>query len=1312
MKIRNIILLVCCFLSVVVMTLPLQAQNNNTVNIECPGGVKVNSFNGNMNHHRKDLSIPGRKMDIDISFFYNSIDCSSDYGFGKGWAFKYMMKYTLDTTGVTVTRMGARRELFRGDTVTNVFLPPPGVFDSLSVYEPGKLVLITKKKIRYYFENLVHRRLTKIVEPNGNFLVFSYEDSLLTNINDAAGRSIQLEYNNGLLTSVTDAMMQPARKIEYTYDVNRQLVQVTDPLGNKQKYGYVLNGGMNALTDKNGNTVNIIYQANGAVTEVISCHAQKRISYNQEARTTYAVSVTATGNQVTTYVYDTAGNLVRQFGNCCGYNVSVEYDQYKNPVAFTDANGNRSEYTYDNKGNRTSERDPMGFTRLYTYDAVFSNLLSETDKKGQVTTYSYDVKGNLTGIQFPMGVSNSFTYFSNGDMQSFTDGNGNVRNYQYDNYGNLTLLQQPLGSTLTYTYDIRSRKLTATDAGNNTTTYTYDVLDRLLTVAYPDAFTEVNTYDPNGNLLSHKDRNNHVQSYEYDASNRKTKETNAIGGVRSFQYDENNNLVQVTNELGFTEKMSYDKFNRISLYENEIGETQQFSFDGAGNLVTRTFTNGNVVTMEYDQNRRMTKVSDLSGDIMTYTYDGNGNITSMTDANGNIRNFEFDGLNRNIRRTDANGNSSTRTYDGNGNRLTDTDRNGNAHAYAYDALDRLATVTDAAGKITSYQYDTRGNRTRMTDPRGKQDDFVFDVMNREIQHTFPDGKTTISSYDASGRIAAVTDPNGTTVQYSYDAIGRLITRDMPGANDDVFTYDLLGRMLSAVNQDATVNLTYDATGRILTETLNGKTVSYAYNDQAATQTVVYPSGFNLLRQKDPRGRITGLLEGNKVLAAFTYNTNNQPLSRNFPSTGRTINYTHDAEGRLTGIAFSGSNPMNFEYSYNREFFPEGVIKSHSPDRSEEYILDNTYQLTGFNRGQYSGGLIPAPTDQQAISYDPAGNRVSEVTNGVTKNYIVTNVNAYAQAGNSVYQYDSNGNLLGDGVNSYAYNTRNQLISVNNDSVAVYKYDALGRRISKTTSAGTVNYFYDGQSDIEGYDASGNLLFLHVYGAGIDDRIMTRSNGVTRFFFGNTTGSPLAACDSSGKWLEYYEYDPFGAVKVFDALFNPLAGSAIGNAKYFTGRDLDMETGKYYFRARHYDAELGRFMQRDPVMFDGGLNLYTYIYNNPLTFTDPMGTAPILPGDVYDEPPEGYQCNATGCGGYTGCKPFPGQDGKPGSGMCMVEEEDYRDNLKSEENSCTERIVPVEPECWGGKWLCKLMYPEPEVDIKEDGSRGMGMGVRG
>jgi len=72
-------------------------------------------------------------------------------------------------------------------------------------------------------------------------------------------------------------------------------------------------------------------------------------------------------------------------------------------------------------------------------------------------------------------------------------------------------------------------------------------------------------------------------------------------------------------------------------------------------------------------------------------------------------------------------------------------------------------------------------------------------------------------------------------------------------------------------------------------------------------------------------------------------------------------------------------------------------------------------------------------------------------------------------------------------------------------------------------------------------------------------------------------------------------------------------SAVGNPYLFTGRRLDSETGLYYYRFRYYKSEVGRFLQPDPIGYTGGLNLYTYLGNNPLNWVDPRGLFGISPG---------------------------------------------------------------------------------------------------
>ncbi|HUT10912.1 MAG TPA: RHS repeat-associated core domain-containing protein, partial [Thermoguttaceae bacterium] len=91
--------------------------------------------------------------------------------------------------------------------------------------------------------------------------------------------------------------------------------------------------------------------------------------------------------------------------------------------------------------------------------------------------------------------------------------------------------------------------------------------------------------------------------------------------------------------------------------------------------------------------------------------------------------------------------------------------------------------------------------------------------------------------------------------------------------------------------------------------------------------------------------------------------------------------------------------------------------------------------------------------------------------------------------------------------------------------------------------------------------------------------------------------------------ERYVYTPYGALTILDADFAPVPGntSAHATTTLYTGRRLDAETGLYYYRARYYHAQLGRFNGRDPIAYGGGdENLYRYVGNSPTNAVDPSG----------------------------------------------------------------------------------------------------------
>ncbi|MCH7711065.1 MAG: hypothetical protein IH903_05450 [Proteobacteria bacterium] len=117
-----------------------------------------------------------------------------------------------------------------------------------------------------------------------------------------------------------------------------------------------------------------------------------------------------------------------------------------------------------------------------------------------------------------------------------------------------------------------------------------------------------------------------------------------------------------------------------------------------------------------------------------------------------------------------------------------------------------------------------------------------------------------------------------------------------------------------------------------------------------------------------------------------------------------------------------------------------------------------------------------------------------------------------------------------------------------------------------------------------------------------------------------SGSVTELTDSTGVVARAYAYDAYGQIAdEIGTLANPYA---------YTGREFDAESGLYFYRARYYDPETGRFLSEDPIHFAGlDVNLYRYVFNNPVNLTDPTGQ--ILPAII------GAGCIAGAIGGVIG-----------------------------------------------------------------------------
>ncbi|MGE3793862.1 MAG: RHS repeat-associated core domain-containing protein [Dehalococcoidia bacterium] len=238
---------------------------------------------------------------------------------------------------------------------------------------------------------------------------------------------------------------------------------------------------------------------------------------------------------------------------------------------------------------------------------------------------------------------------------------------------------------------------------------------------------------------------------------------------------------------------------------------------------------------------------------------------------------------------------------------------------------------------------------------------------------------------------------------------------------------------------------------------------------------------------------------------------------------------------------------------------------------------------------------PGPVTD-TYTYDANGNRTAKNTDTYTYNDAdeLTSVNGVS------YGYDDNGNQVSRDSDGFSFDHENRLTqSVVSSTTSSSVYDGAGVRRSHTVNGSTTTYVWDVNAGLPVVLQDGTRTYVY----GLDLISATDGSGNQSYFSYDAVGSVSDLTNGAGAVTDTYVYDVFGTITSH-------SGPST-NYWLFTGEQIDQatgDTGYYFLRARYYDPTLGRFISRDPLLFD---QRYVYAGSNPLLFIDPSGLCSAL-----------------------------------------------------------------------------------------------------
>ncbi|MDF1591023.1 MAG: DUF6531 domain-containing protein [Desulfobacterales bacterium] len=959
-------------------------------------------------------------------------------------------------------------------------------------------------------------------------------------------------------------------------------------------------------------------------------------------------------------------------------------------------------WDYDSDGDETPNENPTRrvyrlIERGFTRDAAGYVVLFD-----RTTAYTYNSKGQVLTIDGPLPGSQDTIAFSYNAAS-----------------GDLLAVTRPLTGAVSYSdYDGAGQAGRITDENGNTTLLTYDGRGRITSITREadNAVAEF-SYDTAGSLHESIDPDGVSTAFVYDSVyGRLTNAQDPLGNYLFYGYDQQGNIAEQSIHAFDGERLYFRRFSyqgpqhpgKLWKEINPDNTYTEYSYDAGGNIQAVTDPAAKTTFYNHDSLNRLRAVTRPGGVQTVYDYDGNDNLAAVTDAEGHRTVYEQDDPGRLLKTDSPDTNAATYAYDNADNLISKTDARGITVQYTYDALNRLTAIYyPDPDQNVFFSYDQgqngMGRLTGIRDPSGAVS-YGYDFAGRLIRETRTVNgfeHTTLYAHSSAGRIREITYPNNRRVRYRYDAAGQVIeaasifeeaetvlaneiihlpfgpitalsfgnglgllgsfdqlyrpttaqtenvynrslTYD-PGGNiihidnlldparSQSFGYDPLNRLITAEGIYGSISYIYDNVGNRLSKNLNGTVDIYNYVpgtsrlSDAGGLPYTYDANGNPTAMGtrslsyNQNNRLIRAADNGSVLGEYVYNALGQRVVKT--AVGQQIIYLYDQQGNLMAEADGKGNIVN-EYIWLDGRLLAGIKSGKQVVEALVDIDPDTLNLD--SHGNWVTAFIQLPEDFDVAEVDPAT--------------LTLNGTVYADRV-QVEDFDSDGipNLMakfdrarvsgtlqpGDGVEMLVEGEADAFLISGVDTIRVISKGKKNRKGQDTATAARTAF------SISTASKTSRLVFYHL----------------------DHLGTPQVVTDENAEVVWQADYLPFGEVNI--------TANVVGNEFRFPGQYYDHETGLYYNYHRYYNPATGRYLTPDPVGLGGGANLFVYVKNNSINFTDFAG----LFCECNDACPSGsYVFTGTEYGGFLF---FGGVTAKHLLFKCMAGEDMFHLTIQSQ-----------------------------------------------